>query len=190
MRFRAGWAALPAILLLLVSSCARRPTLPDYGAVPDFLLISESGQNFSSRQLLTGKIWIADFIYTHCTGPCPLMSARMRRIQESVRRWDDVRLVSFTVDPERDSPGVLAAYSARFHAEPSRWFFLTGRREVLEQLNRHAFKLGSVDATLEHSTRFALVDRSGHVRGYFHSGDPDSMAQLLDAVSTLRGMPS
>lgn len=186
MNARAGLGLLSVALLLASPACTRRPELPDYGPVPAFELTSQSGRAFSSRQLLAGKVWIADFIYTHCTGPCPMMSARMRRIQESIRQWDDVRLVSFTVDPERDTPSVLAGYAARFHADPGRWSFLTGDRQILQQLSRQAFKLGDVDATLEHSTRFVLVDRHSRVRGYYHSGDPDSMARLLDDTGALR----
>ena len=119
-----------------------------------------------------------------------MMSARMRRIQEVVRSLPTVRLVSFTVDPDRDTPPVLAEYAARFHAEAGRWYFLTGERQVLQQLNRQAFKLGDVDATLEHSTRLVLVDAHSRIRGYYHSGDPDSMARLLDDVRTLAKQPS
>ncbi len=185
----AGRALFAALLLFLLPACTHKK-LPDYGSVPDFVLTSQLGQEFASQRYLAGKVWIADFIYTHCTGPCPMMSARMRRIADSLKPWDDIRLVSFTVDPERDSPPVLAGYAARFHADSARWYFLTGERQVLQQLNRQAFKLGDVDSTLEHSTRFVLVDRRARVRGYYHSGDPDSMAQLLDDVRTLRKEPS
>lgn len=187
MRRRAAWAVLA---LAALSACTRAPKLPDYGAVPAFTLTAQSGQPFVSATALRGHIWIADFIYTHCTGPCPMMTTRMRRIQQSLESRPQVRLVSFTVDPERDTPAVLAAYAERFHADPARWYFLTGERTALQSLNRQAFKLGDVDATLEHSTRFVLVDGRSRIRGYYHSGDPDSMAKLLDDVAALEKEPS
>ena len=187
MRRRAVWAVLA---LAVLSACSRAPKLADYGTVPNFNLTAQNSHPFSSAESLNGHIWIADFIYTNCTGPCPMMTTRMRRIQQALEKRRDVRLVSFTVDPERDTPPVLAAYADRFHADTSRWFFLTGTREALQQLNRQAFKLGDVDDTLEHSTRLVLVDGRSHVRGYYHSGDPDSMAKLLDDVAVLSKEPS
>jgi protein SCO1/2 len=171
--------------LLAAAGCGREPKLEDLGTVGDFRLTDQSGQTFESKARLTGKVWIAAFIYTHCNGPCPLMSARMRRLQEATAAVPNLRLVSFTVDPERDTPPVLAAYAGRFHAQPGRWFFLTGSQAELQRLNRQALKLGDVDATLEHSTRLVLVDGRSHIRGYYHSGDPDSIAKLMDDIGRL-----
>jgi cytochrome oxidase Cu insertion factor (SCO1/SenC/PrrC family) len=96
----------PAILLaaaLALAGCTREPALPVYGAVPDFSLTSQSGQPFSSRAL-DGKIWVANFLFTSCPGPCPRMSWQMRRLALDLRDLPQVRFVSFTVDPERDTP--------------------------------------------------------------------------------------
>ena len=112
---------------LLVGSCAHRRQLDFYGTVPDFTLISQAGQTTNLKDL-EGKVWVADFIYTNCTGPCPRMSSEMRQVQEAVRNLTEVKLVSFTVDPVRDTPQVLAVYAKRFQAEPSRWLFLTGEQ--------------------------------------------------------------
>ena len=120
------------LLLALFAACKKEPALEDYGVVPDFELTSEQGQPFKSSQLM-GTPWIADFIYTTCPGPCPRMSSIMTRLQTEGAGF---RMVSFTIDPARDTPEVMAAYGKRFKADPSRWTFLTGPRETLQMLNR------------------------------------------------------
>jgi len=169
---------------LSAAGCARRAPLPVFGQIPDFQLISQTGEPFD-RKSLNGKIWVADFIYTHCPGPCPRMSAQMRRVQAAVAELPDVRLVSFSVDPEHDTPPVLAQYAVRYQAQPGRWFFLTGDRNTLDSLDRHAFMLGNVDASLEHSTRFVLVDGQGKIRGYYGTDQDDPTAHLIADIRRL-----
>ena len=179
-------SSLPLALALLavLSGCRKEQPLPVYWQVPAFQLTSQSGQPFDSKSL-AGSIWVADFIFTTCTGPCPRMSAQMRGVQTAVESMADVKLVSFTVDPRRDTPAVLAEYATRYHALPGRWFFLTGPEQALHKLNREAFKLGNVDGSLNHSTRFVLLDRQSRVRGYYGSSDADSMKQLLADLKNL-----
>ncbi len=179
---------LVPMLVLAMASCGwKSPELPSYNAIPAFTLTSQTGAAFDSRRELAGKIWVANFIFTSCQGPCPIMSAHMQRIQNRVRSLQEVRLVSFTIDPDRDTPEVLAEYGKRFQADPTRWFFLTGPKETLQKLNRDAFMLGDIDASLEHSTRFVLVDRQGVVRGYYSSNDPKELEKLVDDIRTLHG---
>ena len=162
------------LLLALFAACKKEPALEDYGVVPDFELTSEQGQPFKSSQLM-GTPWIADFIYTTCPGPCPRMSSIMTRLQSEGAGF---RMVSFTIDPARDTPEVMAAYGKRFKADPSRWTFLTGPRETLQMLNRKGFKLGDVDGTMDHSTRFVLVDRNMHIRGFYGTSEEDGILRL------------
>ena len=109
----------------------------------------------------------------------------MRRVQTAVTELPDVRLVSFSVDPERDTPTVLAAYAARYQAQPGRWFFLTGDQKTLDAIDRRAFMLGNVDGKLEHSTRFVLVDRQGRIRGYYGTDQDDPTARLIVDIRRL-----
>ncbi|HEY2614678.1 MAG TPA: SCO family protein, partial [Chthoniobacterales bacterium] len=104
----------------------RHRELGSYGVVPNFELVNQAGQPYGSAQL-AGKIWIADFIFTTCPGPCPIISTRMSELQKPLQKTD-VRLVSFTVDPETDTPEVLSSYAEKLHAESARWNFLTGAR--------------------------------------------------------------
>ena len=170
--------------MLAATGCVRHPELKVYGQVPEFQLISQTGQMFDRKQL-DGKIWVADFIYTHCPGPCPRMSSQLRRVQTAVAELPDVRLVSFSVDPEHDSPSVLAEYARRYQAVPGRWFFLTGDSKTLDTLDRHAFMLGNLDGSMQHSTRFVLVDRQGRIRGYYGTSEDDPTARLIADIRWL-----
>jgi len=122
------------------------PRLPVYGSLPDFALVERSGRPVR-RLDLEGKIWVASFIFTNCSDECPLMTAEMARLQADVAPMPDLRLVSITVDPERDSAAVLSQYAERFTADPERWLFLTGDKEAIYRLARDGFRLGIVDAT-------------------------------------------
>ena len=175
-------AALLAALLL--ASCSLAPELPSYGVVPDFALTDQSGQPFRSADKLAGRIWVANFIFTNCSGPCPRMSSQYRQIRDSVTA-PDLRLVSFTIDPKRDTPDVLAAYGRRWGADPERWFFLTGTQADLHRLSRNVFLLGDVDGSLEHSTRFVLVDRHSRIRGFYDTSDPENIKKLIADIDRL-----
>lgn len=180
------WAL--AATLFALAGCSRAPApLPVYAEVPEFGMTAQTGEPFHS-ELLKGKIWVADFIFTTCTGPCPRMSAQMRRLQEELGGMPEVKLVSFTVDPATDTPDVLAAYAKRFRAEPGRWYFLTGPEATLAQLDKTAFKLGNEGRT--HSTRFVLVDRRGRIRGYYGASEQDSLKQLLADIRRLVKEPA
>ena len=189
MRVGAG-TRVPGIELVAVAAllgaligCGGR-ALPVLGGIPRFQLTRQDGQAFD-RGSLDGRIWVADFIFTNCPGPCPMMSERMRQLQTQTRDLPDVRLVSFTVDPARDTPPVLDAYAKHFLAEPGRWFFLTGDPGRLDHLGLNVFHLNRVDSSLDHSTRFTLVDRKGRIRGYYGFSERDFPNRLLADVRQL-----
>lgn len=167
-------------------------TLPQDGVVPPFQLIDQNGETFGSQQLL-GKIWIADFVYSSCPGPCPMISSRMSETQKPLRDTD-VKLVSFSVDPDRDTPAVLRDYASRLHAQPGRWHFLTGDKSMIYRLSRDGFKLATAEGGAAgpiHSTRMVLVDRSGVIRGYYDATDADAVTRLLaDTTHLLREQPA
>jgi protein SCO1/2 len=176
--------SLTVAALILLAGCSTKRPLPSLGVVPDFTLTDQSGREFHSRQHLAGKVWVANFIFTNCVGPCPRMSGQMRQVRDATKD-QNVRLVSFTVDPARDTPNVLAAYGKQYDADPERWFFLTGTQPQLHHLFRDVFMLGNVDGSLEHSTRFVLVDRESRIRGFYHSSDPEDMRKLIRDLGQL-----
>ncbi len=175
---------LPALAAAWLAACGGGRKLPVLGQVPHFQLTAQDGETFDSGAL-AGRIWVADFFYTSCPGPCPMMSERMHQVQVRTGDLPDVRLVSFTVDPAHDTAPVLKAYSRHFLAQPGRWFFLTGDRALLNDLGLNAFHLNPVDGALDHSTRFALVDRRGRIRAYYSFADDGLVKQLTEDVRTL-----
>ena len=169
-----------------LTGCSGQPPLPSYGVVPDFTLTDQTGAALSSAALAK-RVWVADFIFTNCPGPCPRMSSQMHEVQDALTDARDVRFVSFTVDPARDTPPVLAAYARHFEADPGKWFFLTGEVPQLNRMSRGVFMLGDVDGSLQHSTRFALVDRAGRIRGYYLTSEADAIPRLIaDAKRLLK----
>lgn len=181
---------LTTAFVLALSACSKRaPDFPDYGVVPDFKLTEQNGQTFDSSAL-QGKIWVADFFFTTCPGPCPRMTSQMHQIQQATWKMSDVKLVSFTVDPARDTPPQLALYAKAHHASPEHWFFLTGPEAELNHLGLDVFKLNSVNGTLQHSTRFALVDRNSHIRGFYETSDPGSIPKLVADIHALGREPA
>jgi protein SCO1 len=183
-RLSSGLAACAALLAFLLTSCAGPRPLPVMGSVPEFHLTAHTGQPFDSKAL-AGRVWVADFIFTTCTGPCPMMTAQMRRVQTATADIPDVKLVSFTVDPSHDTPPVLTEYAGQFKADPNRWVFLTGEPAPLNDLGLRAFHLNAVDGSLVHSTRFALVDRRGRIRAYYSSDEDGFMKNLLAGIREL-----
>ena len=144
---------------------------------------------FASRAL-DGHVWVADFVYTTCTGPCPMMSSQMHQVQSSTAESPDVRLVSFTVDPEHDTPAVLAEYAKHFKYEPARWHFLTGDRARLNDLGLNGFHLNGVDGSMTHSTRFVLVDRARRIRGYYITSEDAFLPKLIHDIRQLESETS
>jgi protein SCO1 len=165
--------------------------IKEYGSIPDFSLTDRSGSSVTLADL-RGKIWIADFIYTTCTDTCPLQTAMMAKLQEEYSAKPDVHLVSFTVDPERDTPQALKLYAERYRADSQRWYFLTGQRDRILRLIQEGFHL-SVAAAREtdargmipHSPRFVLVDKQARIRGYYDSREREALMRLKNDIDTL-----
>jgi protein SCO1/2 len=207
------WSALALVIAGLLIGFVRQQWrgagrrdaghLPRYRQVPAFVLTAQAGKPFDSSSL-KGKIWLADFFFTACPGPCLTMNSRLQEVQESLRKADkEVRMVSFTINPEDDTPEVLRRYAERFHAATGQWFFLTGERAKIYNVARNGFMLAVQEDSAEahaaanakppeppqftHSTKIALVDREGAVRGYYDSASPEIVQQiLLDIGSLLR----
>ncbi|HTK80850.1 MAG TPA: SCO family protein [Bacteroidota bacterium] len=161
-------------------------SLPRLGALPAFSLTAHDSSKFSERDFAT-KVTITDFIFTTCAGPCPLMSAQMQHLQETLHENPSVQFVSFSVDPETDTPGVLTEYAVRFGAIPGKWKFLTGPKKEIYDIIRDGFHLAIADDenAIAHSTKFVVVDKKGQIRGYYDSEDEGSMKKLLEDVHSL-----
>ncbi len=194
---RGSIAALAVIIVALGAwRCKMAKSLsapPDYGTVAAFTLTDQDGKPFGSAQL-AGKTWVADFFFTRCMGPCPLLTTRMSELQKKFKEKTSLAFVSFTVDPDFDQPAVLTKYAANYGADGSSWKFLTGKTDDVYKLIRTNFKMavapntestapGEIDIML--STYFALVDGSAHLRGFYNSLDPVALERLRGDIQKL-----
>lgn len=193
------WGFLVVALLVVAAATAiqwlRRPEPPPVlGQLSGFTLVNRDGRTVRLEDL-AGATWVADFVFTRCPASCPMMSARMARLERSLPRDLDVLLVSISVDPAYDTPEVLERYAKSFEA-PDRWLFLTGEREDVRKLSVEGFKLGldmnpppgmAGPEPILHSTRFVLVDGEGKIRGYYEAFDEASVEKLRKDLLRLSG---
>jgi protein SCO1 len=190
-----GSLSVWAFLVCLACTSPALASTPDddYGRVADFSLTERSGK-IVGRADLAGKVWVAAFIFTRCAGPCAQVSSSMAKLQQDLAPNQDVVLVSFTVDPEFDTPQVLREYAERFGADAGHWLFLTGERAKLYSLIRTSFLLGvernetpetQPGYAVDHSTKLVLVDSRGHIRGYFDGTSPSDIAELKQRITVL-----
>ncbi len=163
--------------------------LPNFGELPSFELVGDDGRPFG-RKDLNGDVWVVDFIFTSCSGTCPVMSQKYVELAT-----DDMpaRFLSVTVDPRRDSPEVLSAYREKHGGQADRWRLLTGSHEAIQALGDEGFRM-PVNAGIEpvagmaplfHSGRFALVDTAGRIRGYYDYRDALDMQRLVEHARQL-----
>jgi protein SCO1 len=164
----------------------KQPEWPAEG-IEDFSLTECHGQTVTKADLL-GKPWLASFIFTHCMGPCPVVSEQMQLLQKRLKDLD-VRLVSITVDPERDTPEVLRNYAAHYQADPERWWFLTGDNAAIRRLIRGSFKMIVEDPVepkpgfeIIHSVTIMHVNAEGRVMGQYDARDDVAMARLRRVI--------
>ena len=188
----AFWVVLLAVLFSLPVArvLLRRlpPAPPVLSTIPPFAMTDQQGQPFGTQDL-TGKVWVADFIFTSCPTACPMLTQRMADIEHRARRLGpDLHLVSFTVDPERDTPAKLAEYAGHYKADPHKWSFLTGPLDVVEKAVIEGFKIGIDRHKTEddfweivHGEHLVVVDRHLRIRGYFDTS-PAGIDNLLAAL--------
>jgi protein SCO1/2 len=154
------------------------PPLGTFGHVPAFQLVDQNGAPFTDAAM-TGHPTVVDFVFTRCTASCPRLTANMAEIQSRLASAkSEVRLVSFSVDPENDTPPVLKKYAEGAHADPARWSFVTGPAADVEHVVVSGFKVsaektqhGANDADVTHGNWLVLVDPRGEIRGYYTTDD-------------------
>jgi protein SCO1/2 len=157
--------------------------------VPDFKLISQTGE-IITQDNLTGKLYVANFFFASCKDVCKKMSANLQEVQEAFAREPKVKIVSYTVDPDRDSVAVLNKYAQTYGADAGTWYFLTGPKEQIYQLAREGYKLPAMQAPslipdFIHSEKLLLIDEQKHVRGIYNGTDPDEVERLITEIKVL-----
>jgi protein SCO1/2 len=182
------------LAVLALTACQRRAEpLPTLGRIGEFTLVDEHGRAVTA-QTLRGKVWVAAFFFTRCPTICPRITRRMRALQVATSgATPPLSLVSFSVDPENDTPPVLLEYAKRYGADLQTWAFLTGDLSVVQRTVVDGFKLaldGKPDPSAEnggiiHGSHLVLVDGALAIRGYYQTDDEDDMKRLVNDAKRL-----
>src|SRR3954468_8533046 len=156
--------------------------------VPEYKLVDQNEKPFSKKDVL-GKVWIADFVFTQCAGPCPMMTQAMGELQKDLA-GTPIQFVSISVDPTHDTPAVLKKYAAVMKADKKNWTFATGEpKEVFALAAGMKIAASPADAenSIIHSEKFVLVDDKGWIRGYYFFKDPGKRSELIEDARRLAG---
>jgi protein SCO1/2 len=193
------------LALAAVAACSSGPTsgLPYYtgrdftprwspapARVANFSLITQTGDTLRGRDL-RGTISIASFIYTRCSVVCPVLVERLHAVQDAARVWPDVRLVSFSVTPDWDTPQILAAYGRDHQIDAARWTLLTGSRTQIFLAARRFYyaddgRLTGAPDQFLHTEKVLLVDRHGRLRGVYNGTLAADIRHLIGDTAALR----
>lgn len=152
-----------------------------------------------NRELITlddvkGKVFVAEYFFTTCLTICPIMNEEMKRIQERFKGNENVKLLSFTVDPEIDTVEQMKSYAVEHNAVDGQWHFLTGEKEDLYSLARNSFfvlkpaearNLGDAGSDFIHTNNFVLVDQELQIRGYYDGTSTEEVDQLMEDILIL-----
>jgi protein SCO1 len=184
--------AMVSAFALIVRKRSPLPPLQFYGRIPTFQLIDQNGAPFNDGSMV-GHVSVADFVFTRCTSTCPQLTAHMAELQGRLgQAGSGARLVSFSVDPENDTPPVLEEYAKRYGADPKRWSFVTGPVDSMKAAVVNGFKVamekvpkGANDYDVTHGNWFVLVDAQGSLRGFYTTDDPRGVERLARDVARL-----
>jgi protein SCO1/2 len=173
-----GLLGLMYLLSLVEYSQARQKALPVIDQVAEFTLTNQTGV-VTTLADLSNRVWVADIIFTRCAGSCPIMSTKMKSLQDALPSTSQAKLVTLTTDPDYDTPAIIKKYGEHYGADFQRWTFLTGAKKELAGLATGSLKLGSTpvppqDRTSSvdlfvHSTIFVVVDKQARLRGIFQT---------------------
>jgi protein SCO1 len=174
-------------------------SLPFYGpknmkaedySVPDFSFTNQDNEEVTLINF-KDKIWVTDFFFTTCTGICPIMKTNMAIVLDSFRSNDNVMMLSHTVEPEHDSVNVLKSFSLKYGNINDKWHFVTGDKAQIYKQARKAYFIAEesknvvIEDDFVHSQNLALIDRDGHIRGFYDGTDTASMKKLVIDIRSL-----
>lgn len=162
-----------------------------YHAIPEFEFTDQSGKSYGSKDL-KDKIYVANFFFTSCPTICPQMQTLMKKVHDTddFEKLSDFKLISFTVDPDNDTPEVLSSFADRVGADPKRWHFLTGNREAIYKLAFDGYMANTMQDSLApggflHSELMFLIDRNKNIRGIYEGTSLKDVKRLIDEIKVL-----
>jgi len=207
MKIGIGLLFLAGAVALYQNIAPRFQPLPVYMTLPEVTLTDQDGGTFDLNQT-RGKVVVLSPIYTHCPDVCPITTSKMKQIQDRVQTAgleDQVQLVTFTMDPERDRPEMLKQFAGNFNANTNNWVFLSGTSDqidiLIKGLGLYVERVYYVDGTpipeaslphpeantpylVNHTDRMFLIDRQGNVRALPPGSrtDVDNAMQLIQEL--------
>ncbi|MCB2212800.1 SCO family protein [bacterium] len=178
-------ATLAVFATFILTNAEKSKTeLPVYGTVPDFEFVNQDSVAFGRDDLL-GKITVVDFFFTTCQTICPVMVVEKQKLYNAFDDTDNFQIVSISVNPQHDSPDVMKQYGREHGVTDHRWNFLNGPVEEVQRVSEKGFMLPADNLPMGHSSKFALVDRYGQIRGYYNSLEQKPMIALQEQIIVL-----
>jgi protein SCO1 len=179
--------------LAVAAACKPRRQLDVIGQIPPFTFTDQSGKPFGAGDM-RGEISVAAFMFTRCPTICPRITATMQELQaKAAKDAIPIHWISFSVDPENDTPAVLEAYAKARDIDLGSWSFVTGDSTEVRRVAEEGFKIaaeGKADVNsdhygISHGSHLVLVDRRGNIRGYYRTLDDDAQSRLLEDARLL-----
>jgi protein SCO1 len=165
--------------------------LPVLSYVQPFSFTDQTGRTITEKDM-TGKVAVVEYFFTTCKGICPKMNRNMQEVYQAYKNEPDFRILSHTVDPDTDSVTRMKRYADSLGADPSAWWFLTGRKDSLYAAARVSYLLddpknnsGKIEEQFMHTQFFALVDREGRVRKIYDGLKKDEVDELKSDIGRL-----
>ena len=184
-----SYAIVPLIVLGLganwiINIAHNSHEIPTIKTVPEFSFIDQNGVSFTEKKL-KNKVTVLDFMFTSCTGPCPLMTINMSKLHKTFSEQSEVQFVSVTVDPLIDNQKKLKEYSMQIGGDDGRWYFLWSDIDSIKDLKRNGFMLFADNLPQGHAIKFVLIDDQGNIRKYYDGTDKSSQAILSKDIAQL-----
>ena len=163
--------------------------------IGDFAFLNQDGKKISQKDIV-GKVFVAEYFFTTCGTICPVMNKQMQRVQTAFKSEKNLKILSFTVNPEVDTVAQMKRYAEEHGANATQWHFLTGTKEKLYHLARTSFfvlkpaeaeNLGDAGSDFIHTNNFVLVDKERRIRGYYDGTNPKSVDKLIRDIAVLLG---
>lgn len=160
-----------------------------YHTIPFWNFVNQDGDTISKIDY-QGKIYVADFFFTHCPTICPVTVEKMKRLQQATKD-ENILLISHTVDPENDTVEQLKRYCEAHDVDNSNWNFVTGDKETIYKLGLNGYLTPNQEDALApggflHSDKFILVDKEGRIRGYYSGTEDNEVDKLIEDIKTLK----
>ena len=186
--------AIISILSILLLAACGNGEIKDAKNWPieDFTFINQNNEEFGLADL-KGKVWVADFIFTNCADVCMPMTANMTKLQKMVKeeKIENIEFVSFSVDPNVDTPEVLTEYGKQYNADMSNWHFLTGyQQEKIESFAMSNFKTivkkPKTGDQVVHQTFFYLINQDGKIMKIYPGLADIPFDEIMKDIKTLQ----